>query len=107
MLRGWLSEIGLDWRHYGTHSMRRTKATLICRKTKDLRAVQLLLGHSRIESSVRYTNRTCQRNRCDTAGVGAPLRVTLSRNQNQDFLGAMQRGLSFEIHLPFETDVSP
>jgi integrase len=54
MLRGWLSDIGLDWREYGTHSMRRTKATLIYRKTKNLRAVQLLLGHSKLDSTVRY-----------------------------------------------------
>jgi integrase len=54
MLRGWLTDIGLDWRDYGTHSMRRTKATLIYRKTKNLRAVQLLLGHSKLESTVRY-----------------------------------------------------
>jgi integrase len=54
MLRGWLSDIGLDWRDYCTHSMRRTKATLIYRKTKNLRAVQLLLGHSKLESTVRY-----------------------------------------------------
>jgi integrase len=47
MLRGWLSDVGLDWRDDGTHSMRRTKATLIYRKTKNLRAVQLLLGHSK------------------------------------------------------------
>lgn len=38
---------------YGTHSMRRTKATLINRRTKNLRAVQLLLGHSKLESTVR------------------------------------------------------
>ena len=38
----------------GTHSMRRTKATLIYRRTKSLRAVQLLLGHSKLESTVRY-----------------------------------------------------
>jgi integrase len=49
-----LSDIGLDWRDYGTHSMRRTKATLIHHKTKNLRAVQLLLGHSQRESTVRY-----------------------------------------------------
>jgi integrase len=54
MLRVWLTDIGLDWRDYGTHSMRRTKATLIYRKTKNLRAVQLLLGHSKLESTVRY-----------------------------------------------------
>jgi integrase len=54
MLRGWAKDAGLDWTEYGTHSIRRTKATLIYRRTKNLRAVQLLLGHSRIESTVRY-----------------------------------------------------
>ena len=49
-----MSEIGLDPAAYGTHSMRRTKATLIYRKTKNLRAVQLLLGHTKLESTVRY-----------------------------------------------------
>jgi site-specific recombinase XerC len=42
-----------DTREYGTHSLRRTKATLIYPRTKDLRAVQLLLGHTNIESMVR------------------------------------------------------
>jgi integrase len=46
--------IGLDASLYGTHSLRRTKATLIYRKTGNLRAVQLLLGHSKVESTVRY-----------------------------------------------------
>jgi integrase len=46
--------IGLDPSNYGTHSLRRTKATLIYKKTGNLRAVQLLLGHSKIESTVRY-----------------------------------------------------
>jgi site-specific recombinase XerD len=50
----WVSGIGLDRLKYATHSMRRTKATLIYRRTGDLRAVQLLLGHTRIESIVRY-----------------------------------------------------
>ncbi len=50
----WVKEIGLDPAAYGTHTMRRTKATLIYRRTKNLRAVQLLLGHSRLESTVRY-----------------------------------------------------
>jgi integrase len=50
----WISEIGLDVSAYGTHSMRRTKASLIYRRTKNLRAVQLLLGHSKLESTVRY-----------------------------------------------------
>ena len=44
----------LDPAAYGTHSMRRTKASLIYRRTKNLRAVQLLLGHSKLESTVRY-----------------------------------------------------
>jgi integrase len=54
ILEAWVSEIGLDPAAYGTHSMRRTKATLIYRKTKNLRAVQLLLGHTKLESTVRY-----------------------------------------------------
>ena len=51
---GWVKEICLDSALYGTHSMRRTKATLIYRRTTNLRAVQLLLGHTKIESVVRY-----------------------------------------------------
>jgi site-specific recombinase XerC len=50
----WVAAVGLDPSVYGTHSMRRTKATLIYKRTKNLRAVQLLLGHSKIESTVRY-----------------------------------------------------
>jgi integrase len=50
----WVNGIGLDPLKYATHSMRRTKATLIYRRTGNLRAVQLLLGHTRIESTVRY-----------------------------------------------------
>ena len=49
-----IAEIGLDVAAYGTHTMRRTKASLIYRRTKNLRAVQLLLGHSKLESTVRY-----------------------------------------------------
>jgi integrase len=54
VLERWVEELGLDPSEYGTHSMRRTKATLIYRRTKNLRAVQLLLGHSKLESTVRY-----------------------------------------------------
>jgi integrase len=54
LLNLWLSEIGLEPALFGTHSLRRTKATLIYRRTGNLRAVQLLLGHSKIESTVRY-----------------------------------------------------
>jgi integrase len=50
----WVASIGLDPHAYGTHSMRRTKAALIYRQTKNLRAVQLLLGHTKLESTVRY-----------------------------------------------------
>ena len=50
----WVSGIGLDTTAYGTHTMRRTKATLIYRRTKNIRAVQLLLGHSKLDSTVRY-----------------------------------------------------
>jgi integrase len=45
--------IGLDASFYGTHSLRRTKATLIYKKTGNLRVVQLLLGHTKVESTVR------------------------------------------------------
>ena len=54
LLADWLVGIGLDPHIYGTHSLRRTKATLIYRRTGNLRAVQLLLGHTKIESTVRY-----------------------------------------------------
>jgi len=50
----WLAAIGLDPALYGTHSLRRTKATLIYKRTGNLRAVQLLFGHSKIESTVKY-----------------------------------------------------
>ena len=54
LLGRWLAMIGLDRCLYSTHSLRRTKATLIYKKTDNLRAVQLLLGHTKIESTVRY-----------------------------------------------------
>jgi integrase len=54
LLTGWIASIGLDPKLFGTHSLRRTKATLIYRRTGSLRAVQLLLGHTKIESTVRY-----------------------------------------------------
>ena len=54
VVSAWIAGIDLDPALYGTHSLRRTKATLIYRRTGNLRAVQLLLGHRRIESTVRY-----------------------------------------------------
>jgi integrase len=50
----WVTSIGFDPHKFGTHSLRRTKATLIYRRTGNLRAVQLLLGHTKIESTARY-----------------------------------------------------
>lgn len=54
ILGRWGEELGLDRSEYGTHSIRRTKATFIYRRTKNLRAVQLLLGPAKLESTVRY-----------------------------------------------------
>ena len=54
IVESWITDIGLDASEYGTHSMRRTKATLIYRRTKNLRAIQILLGHTKLESTVRY-----------------------------------------------------
>jgi integrase len=50
----WIANVGLDSKLFSTHSLRRTKVTLIYRRTGNLRAVQLLLGHTKIESTVRY-----------------------------------------------------
>ena len=50
----WIKSIGLDPAGFGTHTMRRTKPTLIYRRTKNLRAIQVLLGHTKVESTVRY-----------------------------------------------------
>ncbi|WER47045.1 tyrosine-type recombinase/integrase [Cupriavidus sp. WKF15] len=54
IVHGWVASIGLDDSAYGTHSIRRTKASLIYRRTKNLRALQLLLGDTKLESTVRY-----------------------------------------------------
>lgn len=54
IVKKWIASIGLEVTSYGTHSMRRTKASLIYKKTKNLRAVQILLGHTKLESTVRY-----------------------------------------------------
>lgn len=54
LVNKWVGDIGLDINQYGTLSLRRTKASLIYAKTKNLRAIQLLLGHSKIESTIEY-----------------------------------------------------
>ncbi len=54
IVRDWVSSIGLEVTAFGTHSMRRTKVTQIYKKTGNFRAVQLLLGHTKLDSTVRY-----------------------------------------------------
>lgn len=54
IMHQWVAAIGLDSTVYGTHSMRRTKATLIYKRIKNLRPVQLLLGHTKLGSTARY-----------------------------------------------------
>ena len=54
LVSDWIACIGLDPLQFGTHSLRRTKATLIYKRTSNLRAVKLLLGQTKIESTVRY-----------------------------------------------------
>ena len=54
LVKKWVASAGLDAPAFGTHSLRRTKPALIYRKTGNLRAVQLLLGHTKLDSTVRY-----------------------------------------------------
>ena len=54
IVKKWVSTLGLDITQYGTHSLRRTKASLIYAKTKNLRAIELLLGHSKLQSTIEY-----------------------------------------------------
>ena len=54
VLNHWVEEIGANPAKYGAHFLRRTKAIMIYRRTKNLRAIQLLLGYAKLESTVRY-----------------------------------------------------
>ncbi len=54
IIRNWAEKLGLNADYYGTHSMRRTKATLIYARTKNIRAVQILLGHSKLDNTIQY-----------------------------------------------------
>lgn len=54
IVKEWIDSIGLDSNLYSTHSIRRTKPSLIYKKTKNIRVCQLLLGHAKLESTVRY-----------------------------------------------------
>jgi integrase len=73
LVSAWIASIGLDPNLFGTHSLRRTKATLIYRRTGNLRAVQLLLGHTKIESTVRYLGIEVDDALCDS-GTGRRLK---------------------------------
>ena len=67
----WIADVGLDPAIYGTHSMRRTKASLIYRRTKNLRAVQLLLGHTKLDYVPRRTmSRRADHHRCERCAAG-------------------------------------
>jgi integrase len=61
LVESWVAEIGLDPNLYGTHSLRRTKPTLVYRRTKNLRAVQLLLGHTKLDYLPPRTMSRCHR----------------------------------------------
>jgi len=54
LLKRWLRDVGIEPSAYGTHSLRRTKVALIYRQTGNIRAIQILLGHSKVDSTVRY-----------------------------------------------------
>lgn len=54
LVHEWVEGIGLPPQEYGTHSLRRTKASIIYKATGNLRTVQILLGHAKIDSTVRY-----------------------------------------------------
>ncbi len=70
----WVEQLGRDRAYYGTHTLRRTKATLIYPRTKNLRAVQLLLGHTKLESTVRYLGmEVTTLSKCRADGGVAPL----------------------------------
>jgi len=103
MLRVLLRDIGLDWHDYGTHSMRRTKATLIYRKTKNLRAVQLLLGHSKIDYlpcrlMPRRSGHSLERSRCNRDIVG----LQTPQEGEQLVVGSVPSGLSTWRRRPVE-----
>ena len=85
----WIAGIGLDPHVFGTHSLRRTKATLIYRRTGNLRAVQLLLGHIKIESTIRYLGIEVD----DALASRAGRRVRLRQSMNA-LLGTPARGSS-------------
>lgn len=98
ILESWVEERGLDPADYGTHPMKRTRATLIYRRTKNLRIDQLLLGHSKLESTDRYLSIEV-----DDVGLGQSLAfadrdvlrsqvVKLKRAERDQVVGSTSRG---------------
>jgi hypothetical protein len=90
-----VSLIGLDHHEYGTHTLRRTKATLIYRQTKNLRAVQLLLGHTKLDYVPRLTmSRRKVRPPCERYPAGHSRRYhRLLRNARRLSSGRYRPGL--------------
>jgi Phage integrase family len=88
LVSGWVATIGLDPHFFGTHSLRRTKATLIYRQTGNLRAVQLLLGHTKIESTVRYLGIEVD----DALAIAEPLTSELQGQSRTGFASPRSSG---------------
>jgi site-specific recombinase XerC len=100
----WVTAIGLRREDYGTHSRRRTKASTIYKATGNLRAIQILLGHTKIENTVRYlgvdiedalelAEKTEIENRRPQLTIGAARHHTRSLDSAETMLAAMRRHL--------------
>ena len=95
MLKGWVASIGLDPAAYGTHTTRRTMATLIYRLTKNLRAVQLLLGHTKLESTVRYLGIVVD----DALEISEQTEISLAKigGSHRELVAAFSRRFGFSV----------
>jgi site-specific recombinase XerD len=94
-----VSSIGLDSKLFGTHSLRRTKATLIYRRTGNLRAVQLLLGHTKIESTVRYLGIKVD----DALSIAEQVEIWDARAERTSSARSISAGLGPKPRFPPET----
>lgn len=79
LVRDWVIGIGLQAEDYSTHSLRRTKASIIYKATGSLREVQILLDHTKIESTVRYLSRRCRRKSVGAVRADGGLTQSLGR----------------------------
>jgi site-specific recombinase XerD len=91
IVHAWVESAGLESSAYGTHSMRRTKAAQIYKKTGNLRAVQLLLGHTKLESTVRYLGIEVDEALSTTSSTVAPQLDAASRSLRPVSTGASRR----------------